>query len=216
MPKPPKGRYKFSAPPVPKKQVVSNAHVQGAIADVASGKSAHITLHDRILTSGQRTMLSKAGWRRRIGNYFWEPVSRCTVQKKIRLGGYPLGISTGSQWITIAPAKTGTGLRVRHRGKLSEPISSRTLAEVGFGKNASGGGWNTAGIKVGEHRVTYLEHTVAALVGAGITDAIIEVNQKHLPIFGGLMPGLGDTPERVFGQCAVEEKRLQGRLNHFT
>ena len=95
-----------------------------------------------------------------------EPVWRTSV-----------GVHSG-QAITLGlhPAAAGSGLHLRRSDLGREwPVNPET-AFVGPGCTAVGDP---------DHHVLFLEHLLAALAAAGITDLLIEVNGPEIPLFEG-------------------------------
>ncbi|MCX7597327.1 MAG: UDP-3-O-acyl-N-acetylglucosamine deacetylase [Armatimonadetes bacterium] len=99
--------------------------------------------------------------------------SRRTVAHPVTTSG--LGVITGQQVaVTISPSDQG--LRFRH-------VPSGTLIPAGPSSVATGRSWSI--ISSGEAAVNLVEHLLAALAAAGITDADVEVDGPELPLLDG-------------------------------
>lgn len=98
---------------------------------------------------------------------------RRTIASPISLCG--LGVISGQQVaVTISPSDRG--IRFRH-------VPSQTLILAGPSSVSTGRSWSVLG--AGEATISLVEHLLAALAAAGITDADIEVHGPELPLFDG-------------------------------
>jgi len=100
---------------------------------------------------------------------------RKTIKAQVSRTG--LGISTGEQvTLTLAPAEARHGLRVKRTDVGVEiPLDIEHAAEAP----------NCTAVRLGEHSVFVVEHLLAALWAAGITDLAVSVDHDELPIFDG-------------------------------
>lgn len=93
------------------------------------------------------------------------------------IGCVGVGLHSGERArLTLGPAEPGTGIRFR-RADLGIEIPARADAVVDTRLNT------TIGAKGA--RISTIEHVMAALAGAGVDDAVVEVDGPEVPILDG-------------------------------
>lgn len=101
---------------------------------------------------------------------------RRTLSKPFTLSG--VGVHTGARAaVTVAPAAWGAGIAFRDRDRPRRKVP----AQIEY---VSGSGGATS-LALGPARVQTVEHLLAALYGAGITDADVAVHGPELPVLDG-------------------------------
>lgn len=123
-------------------------------------------------------ILTKADARKKtetqlVGNH----TNQQTLKKSVTLHG--VGLHTGEEvTMTMKPANPGHGIRFQRVDLPDQPI---VKADVDFVVDTSRG----TTIEYSGARVSTIEHTMAALVGLGVDNVLIELNGPEVPILDG-------------------------------
>jgi UDP-3-O-[3-hydroxymyristoyl] N-acetylglucosamine deacetylase / 3-hydroxyacyl-[acyl-carrier-protein] dehydratase len=122
-----------------------------------------------------------------------------TLQKSVTLQG--VGLHTGKQvTMTMHPASPGYGIRFQRVDLPDKPI---VKADVDFVVDTSRG----TTIEYNGARVSTIEHTLAALVGLGVDNLLIEMDGPEVPIMDGSSKQFMDAIESV-GVLEQEARRI--------
>ncbi len=104
------------------------------------------------------------------------PAPRRTLRAPLTLRG--VGVHSGAHAeVTVAPAPFGTGVALRRHGHARDVVPAQIEYVAG------GDGATT--LALGAARFGTVEHLLAALFGAGVTDADVSVRGAELPILDG-------------------------------
>ena len=122
-----------------------------------------------------------------------------TLKSSVTLHG--VGLHTGAQvTMTMNPANPGFGIRFQRVDLPEKPI---VKADVDFVVDTSRG----TTIEYNGARVSTIEHTLAALVGLGVDNVLIEMDGPEVPIMDGSAKQFMDAIESV-GIQEQEAKRI--------
>jgi UDP-3-O-[3-hydroxymyristoyl] N-acetylglucosamine deacetylase/3-hydroxyacyl-[acyl-carrier-protein] dehydratase len=100
-----------------------------------------------------------------------------TLKSQVTLHG--VGLHTGTEvTMTMKPANPGHGIRFQRIDLQDKPI---VKADVDYVVDTSRG----TTIELNGARVSTIEHTLAALVGLGIDNVLIELDGPEVPIMDG-------------------------------
>ncbi len=122
-----------------------------------------------------------------------------TLQSTVQLHG--VGLHTGKQvTMTMKPANPGFGIRFQRVDLPEKPV---VKADVDFVVDTARG----TTIEFNGARISTIEHTMAALVGLGIDNLLIEVDGPEIPILDGSSSVFIDAIESV-GLQEQEAKRI--------
>ncbi len=122
-----------------------------------------------------------------------------TLKSPVTLHG--VGLHTGTNvTMTMRPASAGYGIRFQRIDLPDKPI---VKADVDFVVDTSRG----TTIEYNGARVSTVEHTMAALVGLGVDNALIEMDGPEVPIMDGSSKQFMDAIESV-GIQEQEAKRI--------
>ena len=108
-------------------------------------------------------------------------MTRATLRQAVRLAG-DRGILSGREIeLWLEPALPGAGIRIRRRDTGDEwPADiAHTLARQ------AGPPIGCTTVGQGEVSVSFIEHAMAALCAAGISDAVLSVDGAEMPLFDG-------------------------------
>lgn len=112
-----------------------------------------------------------------------------TIKEPVNLAGY--GLHTGLEvQMTIKPASVGYGFKFQRVDLPDQPI---VKADVDYVVDTSRG----TTIEQNNVRIGTIEHLLAALVGCGIDNALIEINAPEVPILDGSSKEFIDAIESV-------------------
>jgi UDP-3-O-[3-hydroxymyristoyl] N-acetylglucosamine deacetylase / 3-hydroxyacyl-[acyl-carrier-protein] dehydratase len=129
------------------------------------------------------------------------PDRQRTLGREVRLQG--VGVHTGeASSLTIRPAAAGTGLRFRRTDVEGSPEIPATLDHVVSTERGTSLGQ-------GEARVQTVEHVLAALFGAGVDNALMDLDGPEPPIRDG---SFRDYAEAVAGAGTTEQDQPAGTL----
>ncbi len=129
---------------------------------------------------------------------------QCTLKKTVTFEG--VGLHTGvSSTLTIHPADCNHGFKFR-RVDLEKPIT--IPADVNKVNSTN----RCTTLKVGEARVSTVEHVLSALVGCGIDNALLEINAEEVPILDGSAQPFVD----AFLKAGIEEQKEEATILKIT
>lgn len=112
-----------------------------------------------------------------------------TVQSSVSLSG--IGLHTGTpSTITIQAAKAGSGITFK-RIDLDKPVTISATADYVHSTQRS------TKLKKGDATIQTVEHLLAAFVGLGIDNALVEVDGVEIPIMDGSSQPFVDAIESV-------------------
>lgn len=122
-----------------------------------------------------------------------------TIKGSVTLNG--VGIHTGQRnTMTLKPANPGFGIRFQ---RIDLPEKPEIKADVDFVVDTSRG----TTLEVNGVKIQTIEHTLAALVGMGVDNVLIEINGDELPIFDGSSSAILEAIESV-GIQEQDAKRI--------
>ncbi len=122
-----------------------------------------------------------------------------TIKGSVTLNG--VGIHTGQRnTMTLKPANPGFGIRFQ---RVDLPEKPEIKADVDFVVDTSRG----TTLEVNGVKIQTIEHTLAALVGMGVDNVLIEINGDELPIFDGSSSTIIEAIESV-GILEQDAKRI--------
>ena len=99
-----------------------------------------------------------------------------TLRRAVSCTG--IGLHSGTKvTLSLKPAPAGSGIRFSRRdlGGLEIPATVAHLASISY----------ATGLSCGEGAVETVEHVLAALVGLGVDNALVELNHPEVPIMDG-------------------------------